>query len=227
MTTGWRATVIVNYDQANLTSLSIGREKKHICTYLGKNKKKYRVFAFPERKELLRRISRPYQVLQMSRTWWVGGFAIFNKVEWSKRFTPGEGKMSNMPKAKAESPHIKWISQRKRLNHFPYATFQLAPFCRDECHTRCYKITHRGHNMFQYNRPVKFDIFPHLFFFFFTLCTEQTRALSHMTKVELAVCPTVWAVVFFSWKIECCNGSADRDRLMAVEEAIWQLKDKS
>lgn len=92
-----------------------------------------------------------------------GWFCDFNKVEWSKRFTPGEGKMSNMPKAKAESPHIKWISQRKRLNHFPYVTFQLTPSAGMSVTHDAMK-SHRGHNMFQYNRPVKFDIFPHLFF---------------------------------------------------------------
>lgn len=215
MTTGWRATVIVNYDQANLTSLSIGREKKHICTYLGKNKKKYRVFAFPERKELLRRISRPYQVLQMSRTWWVGGFAIFNKVEWSKRFTPGEGKMSNMPKAKAESPHIKWISQRKRLNHFPYATFQLAPFCRDECHTRCYKITHRGHNMFQYNRPVKFDIFPHLFCFFLPYALNRHVRFPIWPRSSWPSVPPCEPSCFFPEKLSVATG--------ALTEIDWWL----
>lgn len=79
MTTSWIATVIVNYDQANLTSLSIGQEKKkHMCMSLGEIKNIVRLH---ERKELLRRILRPPPSSTVEQNMVSGWFRNVNKAE--------------------------------------------------------------------------------------------------------------------------------------------------
>lgn len=183
--------------------MSLGEIKKNILFA-------WKIGAFTE--DITPPASHHHQVLPWSRTRWVGGFATLTKRNDRKRLTPVEGKMSSMPQSKSRGS-----TQRERRHLSPYVTFQLAPFCGGWAS----RVT-PWPLIVENNHSVKFDIFSHMFF------------LHHMHRTDTRCFPcdqrSSWPLVlscfFFSGKIECCNRSADEDGLVAVEETLWQLKDK-
>lgn len=93
-----------------------------------------------------------------------GWLCNFNQVEWSKRFAPGEAKMSNMPEAKAESTHQTNLPEEKSLST-PLRNIPVSPLLQLKAshvllqnHTVaiCLNITVQS----------EYDVFPNVFFLF-------------------------------------------------------------